>query len=106
VYEHSKDVLDALHLVSGTGDEETRSVEYFLARPRLEPVLNAGMRDQHPTQTVTGIPPCLKPEVCLALESGEHFSANSRLYSPAIVLFRAFIIRLGRLPSFSKVSAQ
>ena len=34
------------------------------------------------------------------------FRSRSRLYSPAIVRFSAFMMRLGRLPSFAKVSAQ
>ena len=34
------------------------------------------------------------------------FTPNSRLYSPAMVLFSAFMMRLGKVPSFTNVSAQ
>jgi hypothetical protein len=53
-----------------------------------------------------GHPPCLKPSRASRLKPARTLTPSSRLYSPAIVLFRAFISMFGSAPSLMNVSAQ
>jgi len=57
---------------------------------------------QHPSQSINRLTSGFVSETDETAKSCGHFHDSSRLYSPAIVRFRAFIIRSGMLLSFDK----
>ena len=105
--EFSENLAYFLNLAGRSRNEDHAIRTYTLHLAMCQDLLwSTVLGNQQTSESVSGNTALLKTKLSQTLQPAITFTPSSRLYSPAITLFRNVMIELGKLPSLTKVSAQ